>query len=297
MILHRLEALAHECLANHWPLYLLLDPLAGCATDDALHPDHLREQLGSQALTPVPRPDLAHALLSCPLLVRLAAAGESAPQPLLERSARSGEQDEPGFRRYVCGWLSSTEPAEAIGRHLIELGRLAGAPQGRFCPIHEPLRLELLAACHQAGGPVPWWPVRRWLYPASHGEPCVLSTDQAQPLMLDARASSTLAEAPLIARIMRLWWHRCGALPPTATPDVLRQVQQARQLKLYEPRDIITLALHQLAVHPDLHRHSLIRDFIAQAGAGRRSLAAAFDSMTQDAWDDVLWHHHHGVAR
>lgn len=297
MNLDALEAFIRNYHADDCVLYLLLDPLAGCATDDPLHLDRLRERLGTQALTPILRPDFAHAPLSCAHLIRLAGPGETPSQALLQCSAQRCWQDQPGFRRYVCGWLSSPNTADALGDHLIKLGQLADTLPGTFCPVYEPLRLHLLAGSYGCNDPAPWGPIRSWLYPASSGEPRVLNARPVEGVVINGRARSSLADAALVARVLRLWSHRCSVLPCSADQDVLREFQLARQLKLENPLDLVTFALHQLTVHDQLHRHPRVRECIANASQGKYSLAVAFDSLNEADWNEVLWNRVNGVAQ
>lgn len=167
------QAFVAEQHAPDATLYLLLDPLADCAADDPLRIEVLRQTLGDDAVTPVHRPDLIHTPSACPALVALATPGTSPSQELLALSALRAHEEVDRHKRYVCGWLSSSAPSQALSAHIVSLGWLP-LEQGRiFFPIHEPVRLELLAGTFDKNEG-PWWPIRRWFLPTSSGAGSVL---------------------------------------------------------------------------------------------------------------------------
>ena len=74
-------------------LYVLLDLLADCTSEDPLHIEALHQTLGREAITPLLRPDLMHTPLACPVLVTLAEPGRSPSQQLLALSALRAKED------------------------------------------------------------------------------------------------------------------------------------------------------------------------------------------------------------
>ena len=151
------QAFVAEQHAPDATLYLLLDPLADCAADDPLRIEVLRQTLGDDAVTPVHRPDLIHTSSACPVLVTLATPGSSPSQALLALSALRAHEEVDRHKRYVCGWLSSSAPSQALSAHIVSLGWLP-LEQGRtfsrsMSPFGWSCWLALLATMRGPGGP------------------------------------------------------------------------------------------------------------------------------------------------
>lgn len=282
-------------------LYVLLDLLADCAADDPLHIEALRQTLGNDAVMPVHRPDLIHTPSACPVLVALATPGTSPSQELLTLSALRAHEDLDRYKRYVCGWLSSSAPSRDLSARIVSLGQLP-VEQGRaFFPVHEPLRLELLAGTFP-NNEGPWWPIRHWLAPTSSGTGSVLV---GKPEHRTAKGISTAAvqlDALMVSSLLNSWrralrlplayaparWSGPTALPPQAAAQAYIQIQQARQLGLSHQDDILTLALHRLMLHPHLHQHTGVRALIEQAVQGQAPLSQLLAPYNDNAWQRAV---------
>lgn len=300
------QARVHAFVAEeHLPdaaLYLLLDPSADCAADDPLHIEALRQALGGDAVTSLHRPDLIHTPSACPVLVTLAMPGVSPSQGLLALSALRAFEDLARHKRYVCGWLSSNAEARYLSAHIVSLGLLP-LEQGRaFFPIHEPLRLELLAGTLRQNEVGPWWPIRHWLLPTSSGATSLLTGVPERGTAPDIRATAVQRDAPLVSALLSGWrralqlpltyaparWNGATALPPQAAARAYNQIQQARHLGLSQQEDILTLALHCLMLHPQLHQHTGVRALIEQAAQGQAPLSQLLTPYNDHAWQRAV---------
>jgi hypothetical protein len=295
-----LDFVSEQHSSDDW-LFLLLDPTSECATDDPLHIDNLRRALGDQALTRVHRPDFAHSPDACPVLVSLAAPGGVASEEWLRESAWRAVEDRLDHRRYVCGWLSSTVPADALGSHLIALGEKFSTPCTGFLPIYQPLRLELFDSAFPTDQNGYWWPVRHWLFPASGGAPFVLEGKPRQSLPPSALAIEMQQEVPLAAALLSLWSHSLKqpqtiwsptrwtgpGLPEYAAHDAWQQIRQGRELGLQRTGDLLVLAQYRLIIHVLLHQHPRIRPYVLGAAEGRYTLDAAFATLGQRDWQRI----------
>lgn len=295
------QAFVAEQHAPDATLYLLLDLLADCAADDPLHIEALRQTLGNDAVTPVRRPDLIHTPSACPALVTLATPGVSPSQELLARSALRAHEDLDRNKRYVCGWLSSSAPSRDLSAHIVSLGQLPLAQGRTFFPIHEPLRLELMAGTFRANEG-PWWPIQHWLLPTSSGTGSVLVGVPERRTAPDTRTTAIQQEAPMVSALLSSWrralrlpltyaparWSGPTALPPQAAAQAFIQIQQARQLGLSHQDDILTLALHRLMLHPRLHQHTGVRALIEQAAQGKAPLSHLLTAYNDNAWQRAV---------
>ena len=282
-------------------LYVLLDLLADCAADDPLHIEALRQTLGNDAVMPVHRPDLIHTPSACPVLVALATPGTSPSQELLTLSALRAHEDLDRYKRYVCGWLSSSAPSRDLSARIVSLGQLP-VEQGRaFFPVHEPLRLELLAGTFP-NNEGPWWPIRHWLVPTSSGTGSVLVGKPEHRTAMGICAAAVQLDALMVSSLLNSWrralrlplayaparWSGPTALPPQAAAQAYIQIQQARQLGLSHQDDILTLALHRLMLHPHLHQHTGVRALIEQAVQGQAPLSQLLAPYNDNAWQRAV---------
>lgn len=281
-------------------LYLLLDPTADVAPDDPLHINALRRTVGEESCTPIPRPDLDRK--SWPVLVTLASPGATASTDLLRMSGRRAQDDSAGRWPYVCGWLSSSAPPEVISDHVAALGQVKSESGGRFFPMHEPLRVELLASNWESLLSGPWWPIKRWLLPASHGGHLVLCGDPEASTACSIEMIEWQQEIPLIRHMLAVWrrilqrpltyapgrWKGPTALPPQAGAQALAHIQQARALELKENKDILILAMQRVLLHPRLHWHPVVRSRIGQAARGQESLENLFMLFQDRDWERIV---------
>jgi hypothetical protein len=283
-------------------LYLILDPTAAVAWDDPIHIEALRETLGEDCLTRIPRPDLSHDPDACPVLVTLAEPGSSPLLDMLLMSGRRAQDEGPERWPYVCGWLSSRQGPEVVGNHLATLGVFQNAHREHYYPLYEPLRLELLATACQLEHSDFWWPVQRWLLPASHGGHWILNSDAPGDLELRSDFAAAQEDVPLVRSVLATWrsalrrpltyaparWNGPTVLPPRAAAQVLAHIRQARELGLHGKADIEMLALHRVMLHPRLHWHPTVQALIGQAAQGKASLANLFMPFQDRDWRRIV---------
>ena len=295
------QAFVAEQHAPDATLYVLLDLLADCAADDPLHIEALRQTLGNDAVMPVHRPDLIHTPSACPVLVALATPGTSPSQELLTLSALRAHEDLDRYKRYVCGWLSSNAPSRDLSARIVSLGQLPVEQGQAFFPVHEPLRLELLAGTFRSNEG-PWWPIRHWLVPTSSGTGSVLVGKPEHRTAMGICAAAVQLDALMVSSLLNSWrralrlplayaparWSGPTALPPQAAAQAYIQIQQARQLGLSHQDDILTLALHRLMLHPHLHQHTGVRALIEQAVQGQAPLSQLLAPYNDNAWQRAV---------
>ncbi|OXS21239.1 hypothetical protein JYG38_12095 [Pseudomonas rhodesiae] len=296
------QAFVAEQHAPDTTLYLLLDLLADCTADDPLHIEALGQSLGNDAITPLHRPDMIHTPSACPVLVALATPGVSPSQQLLQLSARRAQEEQGRHKRYVCGWLISSAGARHLSAHIVSLGQLPLEQGQAFFPIHEPLRLELLASTFRRNDEGPWWPIRHWLLPTSSGAGNVLMGIPERRTAPNTRTTAVQQDAPMVSALLSSWrralslpltyaparWTGATALPPQAAAQAYIQIQQARHLGLSNQDDILTLALHRLLLHPNLHQHTGVRALIEQAAQGKAPLSHLLAPYNDNAWQRVV---------
>lgn len=298
------EFARHERASNDH-LYLLLDPLSPCLPTDPLSIQSLTQALGAQAITPLLRPDLAHTPDACPALVQLAAPGDTANMSLLASAERHAIDDASYRKRYVCGWLTSDRPINAVADHLAARCLDVPTPVAgmRTIPWFEPLRLELLAASigRDISGLV--WPIKRWLCPTSWGTYTLLRgapTGAGTEEFVLARQAQQLS--PLVGDFLDVWrlalklptayapmrWRGATILPPQAAVHAFRMIRDAHQLGLRLSADIIDLSTHRVFIHPNLPQHPIVQADIAAAAAGRSTLQARFETYDDAAWKRIV---------
>ncbi len=287
----------------HDHVYLLLDALAECSQAHPLSIASLQRDLGESAVTRVPRPDLAHTPTACPALVQLAAPGAAVEKRFQHMSARYAREDIAYRKRYICGWLLSHAAPELVAQHIAAQCRIASSNAGKtITPWFEPVRLELLTAAlgHHIGGLLT--PIRAWLFPTSWDSfAMVRSTPQASHSDHGASIRNTQHAAQLVNDFLGVWrlaqrqilsfapwrWSGPGLLPPQAGTHAFRLVRDAQQLGLRNSRDIITLSLHRVCIHPLLAQHAQIQHAIVEAAKGAFSLESRFETYDDAAWKRI----------
>lgn len=277
--------------------YVLLDPLALSFDSDHSIYNYLHDVLGESALTRVLRPDLPLSTHLHPVLACMARPGELPSPSLMTLTARAGLIDLKRRKRYVCGWLFSTEPASAIAAHLTSICHLPTATcETRFYPIFEPVRLELFAASFPSVDQGPWWPIKHWLFLTSGGKAASIDgrPNPSQPtpvLAVEMQNDSGLIESLLTAwRAMRTssFAEPLPPLPSIAAVRASESIRHARNLGLSAPTDIQALALHMLALHPQLHTHPAVLAMIETAVREQRPLAEILAQYTDANWGHVV---------
>lgn len=283
-------------------LYLLVDGQAECALDHPLSVPSLIESLGASAVTRVLRPDLSHSPDCCPALIQLAAPGEEVAPHYLELSARYAEWDLGYNQRYICGWLASEQPLEVIASHIATRCETTADEDGWPSPWFEPLRLELLIGAMGTPAGDLLGPIRVWLFPSSwEGYSLVRSTHYFTDSDLPQLVRETQQLAPVIRRLLGAWrhmvrnppifapwrWKGRSVLPPQAGVHAFRLIRDARSLGLKNSRDLISLSMHRVFLHPDLPQHPEIQQFIVQARKGAIDLHEHFLTCSDSFWKRI----------
>ncbi|HBO3623958.1 TPA: hypothetical protein L4S57_005260 [Pseudomonas aeruginosa] len=303
MTVEHVLAFAEQYRAPEEYLYLLVDGLGECMKENRLSIPSLTQTLGDDRVARVLRPDLSHAPDACPALFQLAAPGETPSPEHLQRSARYALDDVAYNKRYVCGWLLSSEPLGVIAHHVAEQCRFTASDGAALAsPWFEPLRLELLAAAlgEQLGGVL--MPITRWLCPTSWGRFAILHGEAGRSdAAFPDRARDTQRLAPLINDFLGAWrhaqehsvsyapwrWQGASPLPPQAGTHAYRLIRDARQRGLNDSRDVIALSLHRVFIHPYLPLHPEVQNHIAQTAAGNHRLQARFNTYSDADWKRI----------
>ncbi|MDR0279381.1 MAG: hypothetical protein LBJ37_15995 [Paucimonas sp.] len=284
-------------------LYLLVDGQAECAPDHPLSVPSLIESLGADAVTRVLRPDLAHSPEYCPALVQLAKTGEPAARRYLQLSADYAEWDLVYRKRYICGWLLSSQPLDVIANHIVTRCDTTASEDQDPSPWFEPLRLELLSAAMHAQDGDLLRPVEFWLLPLSWGGffPLAGRVCYGEP-QLSATARQTQQLAMVVNRFLAVWrhalrkpprfapwlWKGPSPLPPQAATHGFRLIRDAHRLGLEASSDLISLSLHRVFFHPNLPQHPDIQRDIAQARAGTLDLQSHFARYSEATWRRIF---------
>lgn len=130
--------------------YLLIDNLASISELDFMHLDNMTERLGSNAITTVLRPDLAHSPEACPQLLNIAKPHRALDDKIIHYSVIQATLELMRTKRYICSWFVSEQPAEVVAELLVQVGIFIGQRcQLSFLPFHEPFRFQLLHESNQ----------------------------------------------------------------------------------------------------------------------------------------------------
>lgn len=294
---------AGQCRAPDDFFYLLVDGQAEARLSHPLSVPSLTQSLGSAAVTRVLRPDMAHSPERCPALIQLAAPGQAVPQHYFELSADYAARHLTHNLRYICGVLVSPQPLEVVAAHIAARCETTACKDGWPSPWYEPLRLELLlgAMGREAGSLLD--PVRSWLFPNSWGGHSLLrSTVYPCDSTLPQLAREVQQLAPMVQRFLGLWrhvvqdppafspwcWTGPSVLPPQAGVHAFRLMRDARALGLVNSRDIISLSLHRVLLHPHLPQHPDIQTLIAKTRAGAMDLHSHFATCRDAFWKRVF---------
>ncbi|WP_392551315.1 hypothetical protein RHO14_07425 [Orbus wheelerorum] len=131
--------------------YVLFDRLGVVSELSPLYNDALQDTVAPELLAVIKRPELAHNLDSCPLLVCLAEPGEPLNATLLLASLAQIKHDHLTRKHYVCGFITSPLPPEALAGELLESCLRAGRALGSaFLPFYEPFTLDVLYHSYDA---------------------------------------------------------------------------------------------------------------------------------------------------
>lgn len=283
-------------------VYVLLDPLAACKPEHPLSITSLTGVLGKKAIVRVTRADLPYSPRHWPVLVQFPASSEMIAD-FLALTAAYAAREKTAIKQYVCGWLTSEQPAEIIAQHIGQQGH-ALSPSGEeaFTPWFEPLRLALLQAVMNNAG-VLLGPVGSWIYPdICGGFAAIEGRPSRGGLEIPTIARDVQNLEPQISQLLQTWrdlnspanvqftWQRPGptGLPRKAAAQALSFVQEARQQGLRSRADIHCLSLHRVIVHPHLLQHPTIQSDVAHAVAGKQSLSSRFAAYNHSAWSQIV---------
>ncbi|MBK4998188.1 hypothetical protein IAE37_000464 [Pseudomonas sp. S31] len=274
--------------------FVLVDPLAVPDDDNHSMLTRLHELLGDHAITRVRRADLPPEPALHPALICLSNPGAPLNMPLLEITVGAAGRDIQRRKRQICGWLLSEALPSQIADHLAALCQLPTPSGGTvFCPVYEPLRLELLGASLERPELGPWWPIEHWVFPSSGGK---LASLKGQPhchsalpaASLRVQEDVTLIETLLAARrslLARSWFMDQLPLPAFAAVRASNHIEDARRLGLTAEEDILVLALHQLCLNADVHTLRPVQHCIETAIRLKRPLASLLAQYNEAAWE------------
>lgn len=245
--------------------YLLLDPLKKVADWNPLHASLLRENLSSDALRRILRPDLAWSPEHCPILLSLASPGESLDEDLVRSSETYAHGEVQHEKRYVCGWLSSELSPDEMADWLADLCKKI--KPGVSIPVFEPLRLELLQATADpellAGLLAA---TSQWHWMSCTGELRTLSGKSGgDAWVLNWGAEQAQAEARNIWCLLSAWHASSDALPPEAVRLAADAWSASGKAELHHLSDRLYVALNALTLPVDITAHAAIQACLKEA--------------------------------
>ncbi len=282
--------------------YVLIDLLARPTDSEHSLLAHLQQVIGNDQMIALVRPDLDPRTTLCPVLACLSSVARTAFVPLLSLTAEVAHRDLSRRRRLICGWLLSAAPLDTVAAQILDLCQLPiGAGPRTFCPIYEPLRLELLATQLEQPDQGSWWPIEQWLFLDSAGHLTVIqgqaqAQHQLQTLANPSVLHNDVAQIENILIAWRILLGDCGdcgdrpplQLPAGAATHISRCVTRARSLGLSTSADIEVLVLHWLCVHPELEGLQPIRAMLDQVIEQQRPLAPMLSRVSDASWRQWL---------
>lgn len=231
--------------------YVLFDRLGTVSELSLIYNEALQDTLAPELLAVVKRPELAHNLTSCPLLVCIGEPNEPLNNDLIFASLAQIHDDHLSNKHYVCGFLSSPLPPEALAGELLvsclRAGRALGKP---FLPFYEPFTLDVLY--HSYAAPTSHLGV---LLPADTRY-CFVDTNvdvrvfQAVPYQDDSDFALHFVNETLryhvlnqmaLYRLVITWQDLCEQqdkpLPPDALSSIIHYFYDAKGGAFTDPRD------------------------------------------------------------
>ncbi|MTH46485.1 hypothetical protein [Intestinirhabdus alba] len=251
---------------NHYPemyRYLLLDPLKTVASVNPLHPQQLKQSPGENAIYPVLRRDLAYSPEHCPLLVLLASPGEACTCPWLDGTEGYARGEALQDKRYLCGWLVSSQKPEQLA---VSLAEQCDRISQTFLPFFEPLRFELLQAMSPVNGLAgSIWPVSQWWYMTVAGElACQTGQASDEKWRLNWGAEWIQQNVRAVGQILQAWGAVSTVLPSDAAMQAAIMWKKTAETGLKDPRDRYFLATCSLGTGVDIAQHPAVNDLIQQ---------------------------------
>lgn len=243
--------------------YLLLDPLKTVSSVNPLYLHKLKQSPGEHAIYPVLRRDLAYSPEHCPLLVLLASPGEESHYPWLDDTEGYARGEALQDKRYLCGWLVSSQKPEQLAVSLAEqCNRLSHA----FLPFFEPLRFELLKAMSPVDGLAgSIWPINQWFYMTVAGEiDCQTGYKPDEKWRLNWGAEWTQQNVCAVGHILKAWGAVTAVMPSDAAMQAAMMWRKTVETGLSDTRDSYFLAAWCLGLGVDLLHHSAVKDLIQQ---------------------------------
>lgn len=130
---------------QHRYRYLLLDRLGVVSELSSIFDETLLETMPPDRLAIVKRPDLAHDLSVCPLLVCIAKPHESLDEKLLSAAVMQIKKEYLTKKQYVCGFITSVLTPEQLAEEFLKTYYRAGnALNKKILPFYEPFRLDVI---------------------------------------------------------------------------------------------------------------------------------------------------------
>lgn len=130
---------------QHRYRYLLFDRLGVVSELSSIFDETLLETMPSDRLAVVKRPDLAHELSVCPLIVCIAKPHEPLDEKLLSTAVMQIKKEYLTKNQYVCGFITSVLTPEQLAEEFIKTYYRAGnALNKKFLTFYEPFRLDVI---------------------------------------------------------------------------------------------------------------------------------------------------------
>lgn len=268
--------------------YLLLDPLKRVAGVNPLHLYNLKLYPGERAIYPILRRDLAYTPEHCPQLVLLASPGEECNYPWLDGTEDYSRGEALHDKRYLCGWLASSQKPEHLSVSLAEC--CVRIKEGAFLPFFEPLRFELLQAMSkedELAGSI--WPVERWWYISAAGNMvCQKGKPVDEKWRFNWGTEIVQQNIRAIWQLLFSWSQVSPALPHDAAVQAASAWKSSAATRLSSPVDRNFMALNRLTLGIDIAEHPAVSELIQQAVANpSQRISRLLQTLPDAVWREL----------
>uniref|UniRef100_UPI00262352D7 hypothetical protein n=1 Tax=uncultured Cedecea sp. TaxID=988762 RepID=UPI00262352D7 len=166
-------------------------------------------------------------------------------------------------KRYLCGWLSSSQPPELLAASLAEQ---CNHVSDAFLPLFEPLCFELLQTTRAQNGMTgSIWPVSHWWYMTVAGElACQLGKEPVEQWRLNWGEEWAQQNVRAIGDILKIWGAVNVSLPSDAAIQAATMWKKMASTGLTDTRDSYFLAAYSLGIGVDIAQHPVVKNLIQQ---------------------------------
>ena len=290
------------------PLYLLVDPLKPIYDVFPVSMYQLNNLIPQENIAVILRPDLSYTPEECPHLFKIASPGHQLDEQamhLLDESISLSLQEQPGYKRYICGWLQSNLGIEDLANNITQRLYLQHRGIPKTYPLHEPIRQEIMAYSLFHKHPefysllhTQWLGgISNWFFPTTEtGFMHLKGSGQFMPVELPDDVLDDIADTVLAMHALAVWQLQAEKklsyiqkqqmplmpsskefLPKGAVYKALTTMQRARHKGLTDHNDQTVLAMILLNSHRDFDVHPLVQKSIRAAITKPGTLADQLD--------------------